>query len=506
MLVASALRKSFAGVRALTDLSFTLEAGEVHALVGENGAGKSTFVRILTGAETPDSGSLAIGGQAVSGLTPAIAKALGIAAIHQHPALFPHLTVAENVALVLESGRPWTRVDWRARTTRAGELLGRIGAAIDPGRCVETLSLPEQQLVEIAKAVGADARIVLMDEPTASLTGREVDTLFDVVDRLRRAGTGVIYISHRLEEIPRVAGRVTVIRDGRTMAAGLPPDTDSRQLVRLMAGRGDEDARIVVPVRARPEPAAPVLELRHVSSRAAGVRDVTFGVSRGEIVGLAGLVGAGRTELAEALFGLRPVDDGEVVIEGRPMRFASPTEAIDAGVAYLPEDRRRHGVLAEMSVTANTSLASLGRISRGGLVDRAAESRLAQSFVGRFAIKTPSIAALAGTLSGGNQQKVALARWLATGPSLLILDEPTQGVDVAAKAEIHQLIRELSADGLAVLLISSELAELLVLSDRVVVMRRGRVAGIVAGGTATEESIAALAIAPGDTLGGRPSA
>jgi len=492
LVAASGLRKAFAGAQALGGLSFELRTGEVHALVGENGAGKSTFIRILTGAETADGGELAIDGHVVASLTPATARALGIAAIHQHAALFGHLTVAENIGLALEGGSPLSRVDWGTRAARARALLEQIGAAIDPFRLVESLSLPEQQLVEIAKAVGAEARILLMDEPTASLTAREVDTLFGVVARLRERGVGMIYISHRLEEIRRVADRVTVIRDGVTVASSLPPDVEHGELVKLMVGRSVAQSDVPVPSGALSS--VPILELRHVSSRAARVRDVSFTVHRGEIVGVAGLVGSGRTELAEALFGLRPIDEGELRWDGRPVRFETPSQAVTAGLAYVPEDRRRHGVLADMSVAANTSLASLTKLARHGLIDRGAEAALAGRFVERFSIKTSSLAAPVGTLSGGNQQKVALARWLATDPSLIILDEPTQGVDVGAKADIHALVRELARDGLAVLLISSELPEVMALSTRIVVMKRGRVTGVLDRAKATEEAVADLAI------------
>jgi rhamnose transport system ATP-binding protein len=491
---AAGLRKAFAGVQALNGLFFELRAGEVHALVGENGAGKSTFVRILTGIEHPDSGTLIVTGSPAGSLTPAAAKARGIAAIQQHPALFPHLTVAENIGLALERGGPWSRVDWRWRHRRATELLERLGASIDPRRIVETLSLPEQQLVEIAKALGAEARILLTDEPTASLSSSDVDRLFEVVARLRSQAVGVIYISHRLEEIRRVANRVTVIRDGMTVATDVRPDLPHRELVRLMVGRQIDVTSRRQPTRPHEEPT--VLTLDRVSSEAAGVREVSLSLSRGEIVGLAGLVGAGRTELAEAVFGLRSIDSGTVSLLGHRVHFWSPQEAIAAGVAYVPEDRRRHGVLGAMGVAANTSLASLSRLAPHGLVNRSEEAALARRFVDRFSIKTPDLHTRVEALSGGNQQKVALARWLATAPSLLILDEPTQGVDVAAKAEIHGLIRSLAADGLAVLIISSDLPEILVLSDRIVVMHRGRVVGSVDAATTTEEEIAALAIAP----------
>ncbi len=491
LLRATSLAKTFPGVQALRDLSFELRAGEVHALVGENGAGKSTFVRILTGAETPDSGALTIDDTEAVFERPADAGRRGIAAIYQQPALFPDLSVAENIALPTERGRAWSRVSWPERARQSRRLLERLGASIDPSRLVQTLSLPEQQLVEIAKAIGADARILLMDEPTASLTSREVDRLFTVIDRLRSGGTGIIYISHRLEEVRRIADRVTIIRDGSTVASDIDPATPSRDIVHLMVGRAVDTAD-----RASAQIGSEALEVRGLSSRSSGLADVTFSVGRGEVVGVAGLVGSGRTELAETLFGLRPRDTGQIAIGGRPVEIRSPREAIRAGLAYVPEDRRRHGVIADFDVASNTGLASLDRLAPRGWLHRQAERNLAEGYVRRFNIRTPSVRSVVATLSGGNQQKVALARWLATSPAVLMLDEPTQGVDVGAKVEIHRLIRELAADGLAVMLISSDLSEILLLSDRILVMQRGRASGILRRDEATTEAVMTLALNP----------
>ena len=490
LLEASSIEKSFAGVRALKGVSFDLLPGEVHAVVGENGAGKSTLIKIITGAEQADSGSLTVAGQLVRHIDPATSRALGIAVIYQQPALFPHLTVAENIALALESGSPWRRVDWAARSSRAAELLARIGSAIDPGRLVESLSMPEQQIVEIAKAIGADARIVLMDEPTASLTDREVERLFRVITLLRSHAVGVIYISHRLEEVFAISDRITVLRDGHTVATREAGDIDRAQLIQMMVGR---EISAVYPKRpvSRGEPA---LELRSLSNRAAGIRDITLTVHRGEIVGLAGLVGSGRTQVAETVFGLTPPDSGEIVVHGATRRISSPADAIRAGIAYVPEDRRQHGVVLEMSVAANTTLASLASVSAHGIIDRAAERARAQDYVKRLRIKTASVHAEVGTLSGGNQQKVALARWLSTRPSVIILDEPTQGVDVGSKAEIHGLMQKLVEQGLAILMISSELPEILGMSDRIAVMHRGAIRGVLTRAEATQSRILALAL------------
>ena len=491
LLEATAIAKSYAGVQALKGVSFDLRPGEVHALVGENGAGKSTLIRVITGAERPDTGTLRVAGRDVPRMDPATAHTLGIAAIYQQPSLLPHLTVAENEALALERGGLWRRVDWGRRHDEAAALLAKIGSSIDPARTVDTLSMPEQQIVEIAKAIGGNARIVVMDEPTASLSSREVDGLFEVIGRLRQAQVGVIYISHRLEEIFAIADRITVLRDGLTVDTRATADVDRGELIRLMVGR---DISAVFP-KEPIEIGEPVLEIDRLTSAAAGIRDITLTVRRGEILGIAGLVGSGRTELARTIFGLTPADSGTIRVNGAEIRIKSPADAIRAGLAYVPEDRRQHGVVLEMSVAANASLASLNAVSRRGLIDRGRERALAQDYVDRLRIKTPSVAADAGTLSGGNQQKVALARWLSTRPAAIILDEPTQGVDVGSKAEIHGLMQMLAGRGLAIVMISSELPEILGMSDRIAVMHGGMVRGVLNRAEATQSAILALALA-----------
>jgi rhamnose transport system ATP-binding protein len=490
ILEAACISKSFAGVKALRAVSFELRAGEVHALIGENGAGKSTLIKIITGAVTPDSGTIKVRGQQVSRMDPRLSKSLGIAAIYQQPSLFPDLTVAENIALALESGSAWRTLDWKARNRRAAELLERAGASIDPEKLVATLSMPEQQLVEIATAIGADARIVIMDEPTASLTEREVESLFQVIARLRSEGVGVIYISHRLEEIAAVADRVTVLRDGEAIATKRLEEVDRAELIRMMVGR---ELGSVFPKR-EITAGDTVLELRDVSSRAAGVHHVSLSVRAGEILGIAGLVGSGRTQLAETIFGLTPADSGEILLRGESVVMGAPGDAIRRGIGYVPEDRPRHGAILEMSIAANTSLASLRRVASHGLIDRTQERDLAKSFVKQLRIKTPSVDMEAGALSGGNQQKVALARWLAIDPVVLILDEPTQGVDVGSKAEIHALMADLAERGLAIVMISSELPELLGMSDRIAVMHAGTIRGTLDRKDATQQAILSLAL------------
>jgi rhamnose transport system ATP-binding protein len=490
LLSASLITKSYAGVRALSGVSFDLYAGEVHALVGENGAGKSTLIKVMTGAVPADSGTLSVAGRPVAAMSPATSRALGIAAIYQQPALFPHLTVAENIAFALEPSAVWRRIDWSRRRREARDLLARVGADLDADRLVTSLSMPEQQLVEIAKAIGSSASVLIMDEPTASLSGPEVERLFEVIARLRSEKVGIVYISHRLEEILSIADRVTVLRDGRTVGTHARAGLQRSALISLMIGR---ELSAIFPKRRVPLGDV-ALQLRNVTSASAGIQDVSLEVRSGEIVGLAGLVGSGRTELAHTVFGLTPIDSGEVLVHGRSVRVRSPGDAIDAGIGYLPEDRKQHGVVPEMAVDQNVSLANLTSVARSGLVDRARERSQAQRYVDQLRIKTGSVASEVESLSGGNQQKVALARWLAISPKVLILDEPTQGVDVGSKSEIHALMQELAERGLAVLMISSELPEILGMSDRVAVMRAGTIAGVLSREDATQERVLAMAL------------
>jgi rhamnose transport system ATP-binding protein len=469
------LAKSFGGARALRGVDFDLRPGEVHALLGENGAGKSTLIKIVTGAHHPDHGTIRVAGQTVTGLTPAISHALGIACIYQQPALFPDLTVAENIALRLEPGTSLRKIDWSGRRARAQELLQRIGASLSPDTEVRRLSMPEQQLVEIACALGAGARIVIMDEPTASLTQKEQHLLFAVVRDLRKSGVGVIYISHRLEEIFALADRVTVLRDGESVGTNPVSDMNEASLIRMMVGR--EMTQIYPPSEAAPREV--VLALRNLGCTGSGVNGVSFEVRAGEIFGLAGLVGAGRTELARILFGLTPADAGEIMLDGKRLVLTRPQDAVANGIAYVPEDRRRHGVVLEMPIEENMTMAIHRRLFPGTWLRFGRERTLAHTFIRDLAVKCSGPAAAGGSLSGGNQQKVSLARWLATEPRVLILDEPTQGVDVGAKSEIHKIIRRLAKEGLAVLLISSDLPEVLGMSDRIGVMRGGTLTAVL---------------------------
>jgi rhamnose transport system ATP-binding protein len=500
------ITKSFGAVRALKGVSFDLCPGEVHALLGENGAGKSTLIKIITGAHQPDSGKIEIDGRPILRLTPGSAHACGIAAIYQQPALFPDLSVAENIALALEKPSPLHPIHWRARRARAGELLDRIGADIDPSLEVRHLSMPEQQLVEIARAVGAGARILILDEPTASLTRKEVELLYAVIRDLRSRGVGMIYISHRLEEIFAIADRVTVLRDGESVGTNQIDSINEAQLIRMMVGR---EVSTIYPPRESYSP-LPIrwgegegeanlsiaLTVRNLSCRAANITNVSFELRSGEILGLAGLVGAGRTELARILFGITPADSGEILVDDKPVRIGTPRDAVEIGIAYVPEDRRRHGVILEMPVAANITMSILPEVFPGTWLRFSAERSVSQGFVRDLGIKTSSVDAPAATLSGGNQQKVALARWLAAKPKILILDEPTQGVDVGAKSEIHKLIRRLAAQGLAVLMISSDLPEILGMSDRIGVMRGGSIVSMLPG-TSTAHDVMAAALGQG---------
>jgi rhamnose transport system ATP-binding protein len=511
LLQLESVSKTFGGVRALRGVSFDVRPGEIHALVGENGAGKSTLLRLVTGAHAADEGRVEIGGQRLTRADPVLARQLGVAPIYQQPTLLPDLTVAENLALRLERGGGWRRVNWRQRRARAAELLARVGADVDVEAAAGTLRMAEQQLVEIAGAIGAEARVLLMDEPTASLTTREAARLFDLMRDLRARGVGLVYVSHRLEEISAMADRVTVLRDGERVAtrdsAGLTHD----EMIRLMVGR---EIDRVYPKREVPIGDV-VVETRGVCCAASGLQGIDLQIRAGEIVGLAGLVGAGRTELARVLFGLTPCDAGSIRIDGQAVRIGTPADAVRRGIAYVPEDRRRHGIVPELSVAANVSLASLPAFTRGagagagigrgigsgmgvglGWLDTRRERQTAEDYTRRLAIKAASIDAPVGTLSGGNQQKVALARWLTTSPRLLILDEPTQGVDVGAKSEIHALIMDLAARGLGILLISSELPEILGMSDRIAVMHGGRLTGVLDRRDATQEAVMRLALGP----------
>jgi rhamnose transport system ATP-binding protein len=480
------LEKSFPGVRALAGVRFDVRAGEVHALLGENGAGKSTLIKIVSGVYRPDVGEIRIDGREARFAGPQEAQATGIATVYQELLLFPDLTVAENVFLGHAPRTRWGGIDWRAMRARAAEILASLEVhELDVTAPVSALSVANRQRVEIAKALSLNARVLILDEPTAALPEADALRLFAIVRNLRARGVGVVYISHRMAEIFALADRVTVLRDGARVATKPVSATSEPELIAMMVGRAIEQLFPKVAARV----GEPVLEVRDLVAPPV-VRGVSLSVRAGEIVGLAGLIGSGRSELAQAVFGILPIASGEIRLGGRTVRVASPGDAKRHGVAYVPEDRATQGVIRPMSLRHNVSLAVLRRIARRWLVDRGAEEELAVDAIARFAIRARGPEQIVGKLSGGNQQKVVLGKWLATRPKLLIMDEPTRGIDVGAKAEIHRLMGELAAQGLAVLMISSELPEVLGMSDRILVMREGRIAAEFARGEADQETIA----------------
>jgi rhamnose transport system ATP-binding protein len=479
--------KAFGAIHALEDVSIDLYPGEVHGLVGENGAGKSTLVKILGGVHLPDSGVLRIDEREVVLQGPAASRDAGVAIIYQEPIMFPDLTVAENIFIGRQPLRAGRRIDGSVMDAHASEIFERLGVPIDPERIARGLSIAEQQIVEIAKALSLDAKVIVMDEPTAALSAVEVERLFQVVETLRSSGAAVLFISHRLEEVFSLCRRVTVFRDGRLVLsrelAGLTGDN----LVRAMVGRD-------LPERVPQEQniGDTVLGVERLTREGVFV-DVSFEVRAGEIVALAGLVGAGRSEVACAIFGIDRYDAGRVTVNGKRLRRGSPTSAMAAGIGFVPEDRRQQGLVMEMSIGRNITLASLKRLRRVGFIRAAAERRFARDWATRLQVKYGRLGSPMTSLSGGNQQKVVLAKWLGRRPALLIVDEPTRGIDIGTKAEVHRLLEELAGQGVAVLVISSELPEVLRLADRILVMREGRLVAEFAHAEASEEAIVAAA-------------
>ena len=476
--------KRFPGVLALSDVRFDLRSGEVHALMGENGAGKSTLIKILCGVQRPDEGEIALAGTPVTIVSPVHAHALGISPVHQELHLEPYLSVAENIFLGRQPTNRFGFVDHRRLLSEARQVLAELGVSLDPRALVDQLSIAERQVVAIARAVSMRARIVIFDEPTSSLTRRESELLMVMIRRLRDQGIGIIYVSHRMEEIFDLCDRVTVFRDGKYVATRDVAATSMAELVHMIVGRNLEAPNAGSEIALGPV----VLEVRHLSKRGM-LSDISFSLRRGEIVGLSGLVGAGRTELARTLFCDLQADAGDVLIDGRPFRGRNPRQAIGAGIGLVPEDRKEQGLVTSLSVMSNISMARLGSLTRVGILSGRREHRMARDYVERMAIRTPSVEQKAMYLSGGNQQRVVIAKWLATQPKVLIVDEPTRGVDVGNKLEIHNLLRELAATGMAILMISSDMAEVLAMSDRVLVMRDGRLAGELSAAAATQEAV-----------------
>jgi rhamnose transport system ATP-binding protein len=476
--------KRFGAVHALEDGDIELYPGEVHGLVGENGAGKSTLVKILAGVHRPDAGRLLLDGEEAIFDSAKQSQAAGIAIIFQEPTLFPDLSVAENIFVGAQPLKRFRRIDGRRMRREAAAVFTQLGVRLDPDRLARGLSIADQQLVEIVKALTTNARVIVMDEPTAALTTSEVDRLFSIVETLRARGNAVLFVSHRLEEIFSLCQRVTVMRDGRHVLTKPVGELTPQSVIRAMVGR-DMDALFP---KVAAEPGHVVLKVERLT-REGVFTDVSFDVRGGEIVALAGLVGAGRTEVARAIFGIDRWDAGSVEIDGRRLPQGSPTAAMAAGIALVPEDRRQQGLVMDFSIERNIALASLGRVSRGGLIPRGAERSFARDWAIRLQLKYGRLTNPAWTLSGGNQQKAVLAKWLARKPRLLIVDEPTRGIDVGTKAEVHRLLSELAAQGVAVLMISSELPEVLGMADRIVVLFEGRVMREFARADATEDAI-----------------
>jgi ribose transport system ATP-binding protein len=482
----AAISKAFPGVQALRDVNLTVERGEIHALMGENGAGKSTLMKVLTGAYQADAGSITWRGEPVTIQAPGDAQALGISIIHQELSLLPFMTVGQNVFLGRE---PRSRlpgvIDWGALYGQTADWLAQLDLHVDPRAEVRELSIAQQQMVEVAKALSLEASLIVMDEPTSSLTEQETEVLFGMMRALRARGVAIIYISHRLEEVFAIADKVTVLRDGRYIATHPTSDLTHQRIVSLMVGRElIEEIYAYAPTERR-DVALQTVDL----SDGQELKSASFTLYGGEILGLAGLIGAGRTALAETLFGIRRAAGGEIRVAGQVRQIRSPREAIQAGFGFVPEDRKQQGLFLNMAVRDNIVMSGLGQVSRLGFVRSSLANQVAGSFVKKLDVRTPSLRQLVRNLSGGNQQKVVIARWLMLQPRVLILDEPTRGVDVGAKAEIHALVRQLAADGVAVLMISSELPEVLGVSDRILVMHEGRVTGEFNRDEATQDKI-----------------
>ena len=483
------VHKRFGATRALDGAGIELFPGEVHALVGENGAGKSTLIKSMTGIYQPDEGVIRIDGEPVELSSSADAQGRGVVAIYQEPMIFPDLSVAENIFIGHRNRGQVVR--WRRMYDEADTILRSLDIDVDSRAPANTLAVGAQQAVEIAKAISLEARVLIMDEPTASLSAHEVDRLFDQVDRLRSRGVAVLFISHRLDEVFRIADRITVFRDGRHISTRLAAETNRELLVREMVGRDIGDFF----VRTRHVPGDSMLRVEGLS-RAGTFEDVNFEVRAGEVVGFAGLVGAGRTDVGLALFGIAPAERGTIFVDGNVVDIRNPRDAMRLGIAYLSEDRRRLGLSMPQSVASNITLPAIGNYRTPfGLLDRNAEEAVAGRFRERLQIRTASLRTPVGNLSGGNQQKTMLARWLNVAPRILILDEPTRGIDVGAKADVHQLIDDLARDGVAVIVISSDLPEVLAMSDRIVVMREGRVRATFAHDDADPERVMAAAVA-----------
>jgi ribose transport system ATP-binding protein len=492
ILKTSHIFKTYPGVIALNDVSVEIEEGEIHGLIGENGAGKSTLIKTITGAVTPDSGIITVSGRDYKSLNPAASRKIGVEAVYQEFNLAPSLSVAENIFVgeKLSKGIFFNR---KETNRRAAEILGMYDVDIDPSDLVQGLTVAKRQLVEIAKAVAGDAKLLIMDEPTAPLTDNEVATLFSIIRRLKEKGVTIIYISHRLEELFEITDRVTVMRDGEVIGTDRTEKLTKDSLISMMVGRNMNEAY----PQKKVAPGADLLELRGVSGN--GDRDISFMLREGEILGIAGLVGSGRTELARLIFGLDRKDGGEILIRGQKAAIKSPRRAIERGIGFLTEDRKTQGVLLSLSVRWNITAGILKKLSNAiGAVDSSKEKDVVSGLKDSLNIRTPSIEQLVKNLSGGNQQKVALAKWLASDSGILIFDEPTRGIDVGAKHEIYMLMKTLAEKGAGIILISSEMEEILGMSDRLIVLYEGRISGILKKEDFSQISV--MKLASGETL------
>ncbi len=480
--------KNFAMTAALSAMNWSVQPGEVHAVVGENGAGKSTLIKIITGVHQPDAGEIRVNGEPVTIRNTQSAQQLGIAAIFQEPMVFPDLDVAENI--FISHRKLGALMNWRKLYADADQLIDRIGVKLDVRRAASGLTLAEQQTVEIARALSLNVKVLIMDEPTASLSAHEVDRLMAIVKALKERGVAVIYISHRLDEVFRIADRVTVLRDGKHISTKDVAEVTQASMISDMVGRAIDQFAVK---KAANDHGTKLLSVNGLGRE--GVFDgVTFDVHHGEVLCFAGLIGSKRTDIGLALFGVEPATSGRIEIDGRLVTVRSAEQAMEFGIAYVSEDRRKLGLAMTMPIVTNTSLPSLKKfLRRFGLIDRNAESAMAEGYRDQLSIRSPDVKIDVGKLSGGNQQKVMLAKWLETKPRILIFDEPTRGVDVGAKAEVHNIIRELAKQGVAIIVISSDLPEVLALADRILVMREGRQMGIFDIAGATQESIMALA-------------
>lgn len=483
------ITKTFPGVKALDNVNFNLNRGEVHILLGENGAGKSTLMKILSGAYQPDSGEIRIQGLPVELKNPKTARDLGIRIIYQELHLIPHLSVSANMFLGQEFEKRFGFLNRQKIKRKSGEILKDLGLHISPAALVKSLSMAEQQMVEVAKALSFEAKVLIMDEPTSALTENEIVILFQTIRRIKEKGVGVIYISHRLEEIFQIGGRVTVLRDGKKQATFTLSQVDKNQLIKAMVNRElkEQFPRVKTPV------GKTILEIQNLFRQEA-LRNISFHLKQGEILGISGLMGAGRTELARAIFGADRIDEGKILVKGIRQTIKSPRDAVKAGIGFLTEDRKQSGLILQLSVKDNISLPNLSYLTQAGLLSSRKEKSLAGKYISELRIKTPGFFQKVNFLSGGNQQKVVLAKWLACHIDILIFDEPTRGIDVAAKVEIYKLMNKMTASGVGIIMISSELPEILGMSDRILVMREGEIRREFTAEEATQEKILATAL------------